>query len=341
MKATGTMPEQAQDHVSVSVIIPTRNRRVLLREVIESLWSQTLDSTRFEIIVVDNCSTDGTGEMIEAMQATSPCALRYHRMPMNRGPVRSRNTAVWLARAPILAFTDSDCRVTPHWLARGLEPFADEDVAFVSGPVLDKPGQPVTFFSVGNALRGENPTYPTANVFYRKKTLWELGGFDESVWVRDAGGTPLECADADLAWRTKEHGHRSVFLDDLIVYHEIERATPWHWLAVQTRVMLVPEMVRRHAGFRSRMLWWGPFCLADNLLFYLAVLGTLLALAGSRWGLALTLPYLYRATFVPGRRFSLTRLPVIITAVFFFSLRQAVICGSLLYGSLRARTLVL
>src|SRR6185437_2641546 len=124
----------------------------------------------------------------------------------------SRNVGVMMAQAEIVAFTDSDCRVSPDWLARGLDAFhMGEDVAFVSGQTFAKPEQPLTFFSIGNPLCGENPTYPTANIFYRKQTFLDVGGFDLTVDFGQHGLWPFECCDTELAWRMKEKGYKCVY----------------------------------------------------------------------------------------------------------------------------------
>lgn len=333
-----------------SVIIPTWNRRALVREAIESLRAQTLAPERFEVIVVDNCSTDGTDGMIAELARDVPFALRYHRMPENRGPVRSRNAGAALAEAPLLAFTDSDCIASPQWLATAVQVLReDERAAFVTGPILDKPGQRVRFFTVGTALSGENPTYPTANVVYRRSVFESFGGFDESVFLGNLAGAPVECADADLAWRVKEGGHRNAFSTELVVYHEVLRVTPWQWIGWCGRLAFVPELIRRHPGLRTKLAWWGPFALLDNFLFYLALAGVAAAaavaiLASPAIGLpllALALPYLGRTAFVRGERLTLRRLALMPARVALLSVRQAAICGFLLYGSIRARTLVL
>src|SRR6185295_16908828 len=115
----------------VSVIIPTRNRSGMLREALLALAEQTLAASAFEVIVVDNCSTDGTPQMMPALAAELPYRVIYHVMPSNRGPARSRNTAAKMARAPILAFTDDDCRPDRHWLEASLAPFQDAHIALV------------------------------------------------------------------------------------------------------------------------------------------------------------------------------------------------------------------
>ena len=188
----------------ISVLIPTRNRAALLREVIESVWKQTLDPRQYEIIVIDNRSTDDTAQMLEEMARRSPSRMRFQVMEENHGPVHTRNIAARMAEGGILAFTDSDCAVHPAWLERALAVFDQSpEVALVSGPVLDKPGQPVRFFTLRNgAAAGENYTYPTCNVFYRRGVFLELGGFDESVWLIDILNSPIECADTDSPGRS-------------------------------------------------------------------------------------------------------------------------------------------
>ena len=257
------MPNRQSNTLKVSVIIPTRNRRELLREVIESLCNQTLDPNGFEIIVMDNASTDGTPVLIKHLQARSPCTIRYGQLSSNLGPVQARNLGVKLAEAEIVAFTDSDCRAHPEWLERGLQVLTESDgSAFVAGAVLDKPDQAVSFFTIRNgAVPGENYTYPTCNVFYRKSVFLEMGGFDESVWLCDIANSPIECADTDLAWRIKEAGYETAYLDDLIIYHEVARATPRNWLLYHTRLLVIPELVRRHPQLRKKLLQWGLFLL--------------------------------------------------------------------------------
>ena len=214
-------------------------------------------------------------------------------------------------------------------------------LAFITGPVINVPGQPVRFFSVGGAdYRGENPTYPAANAIYRKSVFEEVGGFDPTAFLYNAGPTPLDCSDVDFAWRVKEKGHRNRFVDDLVVYHEVRLLTPWEWLAHYTRILTIPELVRRHPGFGKMFLWWGPFCLPDNPLFYAALAGVALAIFNP-WFLLLGLPFLLRIVLLLGRAASIVRLPFFVVQVGFLGIRQAVICGSLIYGSIRSRTVVL
>jgi glycosyltransferase involved in cell wall biosynthesis len=337
---------------AISVIISTWNRRDLLRKTLDSLANQTLPASRFETIVVDNGSTDGTSRMLEEMQARLPFRLICRRLEKNVGPGVARNEGTRLARSGIYALTDSDCQACPRWLELAVAAFqADPELGFLTGPTINAPGQRTRFFSVGGAgCKGEDPIYPAANVVYRARVFTDAGQFDPTTWICDAGPTPLSFEDVDLAWRVKERGYRNLFLEDLVVYHEVRHLTPWEWLRHYTRIMAIPEVVRRHPDFGKRFLWWGPFCLPENPLFYAAVAGALLA-AFSPWLLLLVLPFLLRIAFLLTANCaqfrdrpafaSVVRLPLFLAQVGLLGMRQAVICGSLIYGSIRSRTLVL
>jgi len=99
----------------VSVIIPTYNRRVMVREAIDSVLAQT--AVAFELIVVDDGSSDGTGEDLARLSAEYAKTIRIERIA-NRGPAAARNRGVAIARAPLIAFLDSDDLWSPTKLER-------------------------------------------------------------------------------------------------------------------------------------------------------------------------------------------------------------------------------
>lgn len=327
----------------ISAIVPTYNRCALLRQTIESFTRQTLDPARFELIIVDDGSVDHTDEMVRDMAPRCPFPLLYHRMPRNGGPVLARNAGARMARAPLLAFTDSDCQVTPQWLAVAIAAFAAEpDLAFISGPAISNPAQRIRFFSIGGAdFEGEHLTYPLANMVYRASILWEAGGFDPTAWRNNVGATAFDFSDTDFAWKLKERGYKNRFVPDLIIHHEVFQYTPWKWLVHFSRVSVVPELVRRHPAFGKKFLRWKIFCLPENPLFYLALVGIVAALFERPWGLVLAIPYPARIFRLLYRGRSWKRIPIILVQLAFFTVRQAVLCGALIYGSVRARTLVL
>ena len=97
----------------VSVIIPTYNRRAMVREAIESVLAQSV--REFELIVIDDGSTDGTAEELARLGD----AIRVERIE-HRGPAAARNRGVEMARAPLIAFLDSDDLWAPNKLERQL-----------------------------------------------------------------------------------------------------------------------------------------------------------------------------------------------------------------------------
>lgn len=98
---------------AVSVIIPTYNRKDLLRETLNSLAQQTYPSGQFEVIVVDDGSTDGTAAIAEEPY---PFTLRYL-VQSNQGDAEARNLGVRQSQADILVFLDDDILVEPDYLA--------------------------------------------------------------------------------------------------------------------------------------------------------------------------------------------------------------------------------
>ncbi|HWB83053.1 MAG TPA: glycosyltransferase family 2 protein [Bryobacteraceae bacterium] len=330
-----------QNSIRVSVVIPTFNRAALLKELVESLNNQTLAPSSYEVIVVDNCSTDDTAALITGMQSQVRYRLIYHRMPENGGPVRSRNTAAKMARGEVLAFTDSDCRATQQWLERGLAALElHPDAAFVSGPICDKPEQSTGFFTLRyEAPPGEDYTYRAGNIFYRKSVFWEIGGFDETAYYGQTSFMHYECADMDLAWRIKESGRANYYAADMIVYHEVWKVSPWKWLHKQTQLMPLPLFLKRHPHLARYMLWHGPLMAPQNALFYLLIAGLVLAPV-RLWFLLMALPYV--VWLMARISHSLWKTPLrLAAALVFWSCAQAVMCGSLVWGSIRARRIVL
>ncbi len=122
----------------VSVIIPTCNRREKLATCLESLAKQTY--ARYEIIVVDDCSTDDTVAWLATFAAShSGLSLRWFRNATNSGANHSRNRGVIESTGAILAFIDSDCVARPDWIENLQKAFVEPDVAAVVGRILDPP----------------------------------------------------------------------------------------------------------------------------------------------------------------------------------------------------------
>lgn len=125
---------------AVSVLICTYQRLRLVRRAAASALAQ--DVADLEVVVVDDGSTDGTAAWGRAAAAAEP-RLRYERLPRNGGPVAARNRGLALARAPLVAFLDSDDVWEPGHLRALLPAFRDASVsgAFSNYDVVDARGR--------------------------------------------------------------------------------------------------------------------------------------------------------------------------------------------------------
>lgn len=120
----------------LSVIIPTRNRCDYLKDALESIAWQTLNKELFEVIVVDNGSTDATNEVVESFKDKLPnLTCIYVSKP---GLHEGRHAGLREAKSDILVYADDDIIAFPTWLEGVYESFQNEDVILVGGKNLPK-----------------------------------------------------------------------------------------------------------------------------------------------------------------------------------------------------------
>ncbi len=208
----------------LSVIIPTFNNRATLHKTLLTVFDQTLPHDRYEIVVLDDGSTDGTEEMVRALP--SPVSLRYH-WQSNQGRAAARNAGSRLARGRILLYLDSDILATPDLLQRHHQYYQEHQGPIgVQGRTMVYPASKVTPFMRTKELfpdltrRKRTDLSPylfyTRNVSIRAEDLWAVGGFDESF-----PGYGWE--DTELGLRLHVHGVRLFYEAAAIGYHhEVE-----------------------------------------------------------------------------------------------------------------------
>ncbi|MDR7124657.1 glycosyltransferase [Pseudotabrizicola sp. 4114] len=327
----------------VTIVVPVRNRIGMLTDLLDSLIAQQFPPGQMELIVVDGDSAEPVQETVLAAASRAPFVIRYLKVEEDHGPVSKRNLGVANARGAIIAFTDSDCRATPGWLQALTAPMADPAVGFVSGPVTYKPEQPKTFFSKLTAeTLIEHPTYPTANVAYRRDLFLQMGGFDERLGVRDFLGRATECGDTDLAWRIRKAGWKNVFAPKALILHEVEDLSPLQWMLEPTRLILLPLLIRLHPEIAPRLLRW-------NIIFYP---GTLRVYGALILSLVLVLidPWLFLTAVVVGvlllallkaRSPDPRRIFAALRDIGLHFSRMVVLAATLIAGSLRYGRLVL
>ncbi|MDQ4026118.1 MAG: glycosyltransferase, partial [Actinomycetota bacterium] len=196
----------------VSVIVCTFNGERWLPGCLEAL--SHVDYPRFEVIVVDDGSTDGTAAI------ASRHGVRLVRSQENRGLSEARNLGLYASSGEIVAYLDDDARPDPVWLRHLARKFSRSPHAGVGGPniapegdglvadcVADSPGGPIHVL-VGDELAEH---IPGCNMAFRREALEAIGGFDPRFWI--AGD------DVDVCWRLQAEGHTLGFSPGASVWH--------------------------------------------------------------------------------------------------------------------------
>jgi glycosyltransferase involved in cell wall biosynthesis len=212
----------------VSVVVPTCNRRAVLQRCVEALVRQT--HPRYEIIIVDDGSTDDTPRFMEQFIADHPDkTIRYLRNETNLGANPSRNRGIREATGAFVAFEDSDCVAEPDWLKRLTAPFENDRVASVVGLVKDPAPTNIFELSFKGTHRVVGPKANRlvgCNMCVRRDRLLEcMLDEDRATQARHADGT----IDVTVSGRGDEEGlylmlraagYEQVTAPDAVVLHE-------------------------------------------------------------------------------------------------------------------------
>ncbi len=203
----------------ISVVIPAYNEERYLGRCLQALCAQSYPASRFEIIVVDNGSTDATAQIARRFGA------QVVEEPV-KGIARARQRGFEAARGEVIASTDADTVVPPFWLARIAGHFArDLELGGVYGPVYWSDGRPherlIMQYPVTWALMLSNRVGRTlwvgSNFAVRAEAFWQVQGFE------DFDDKTLMGEDIYLSLRLSRVT-RIIFDPDLIVYASARRA---------------------------------------------------------------------------------------------------------------------
>jgi glycosyltransferase involved in cell wall biosynthesis len=197
----------------VSVIVPSHNSVNGLMALLERLQEQTLDTDDFEVILVDDGSTDGTQEAVSLQHAW----VKLIRSSQN-GAYRARSVGVAASQGQWLAFTDADCLPKPDWLERGLSEVQHQGWDIAAGAihvVLEDRRSIVERYDSRFNLKQEFYATrlgfgATANLFVSRAIYERAEGFNTSLY---SGGDQLFCQ--KVTWA----GGRFGYLADAIVWH--------------------------------------------------------------------------------------------------------------------------
>lgn len=212
--------------IRASVVVPVYNAVHTLPALLNSLATQQ-DAPDFELVLVDDGSTDAIESVVNDFQAEFP--VNFIRQGKNQGPGVARNTGIFNAVGEIVVFTDADCCPEKDWLKKMTDPFADPVVVGVKGvyktfqtDLWARLAQ-VEFVERYELLESkpEIDFIDTYSGAYRKEALIRVGGFNTTYRHADN-------EDVDLAFRVKKSGGRFVFVKDAVVFH-LHREGWWNY----------------------------------------------------------------------------------------------------------------
>lgn len=205
----------------VSVVIPTYNRKEQITKTLISLFNQIYPKNKYEIIVVDDGSNDGTEMVIKELIKTSPCKIKYYKQK-NKGPAAARNLGISKAEGDLILFTDDDCILTESWIDNIISGYTSPRIGGVGGPLKISANEN-NIISQYYSFHKINETPPfinndelafliTGNASYKKDLLIKVGGFDETF--NAPGGE-----DPELSYRIRKLAYTLIYKTDAIVYH--------------------------------------------------------------------------------------------------------------------------
>jgi cellulose synthase/poly-beta-1,6-N-acetylglucosamine synthase-like glycosyltransferase len=183
----------------ISVIVPVYNGEATIRTCVEALLGLDYPRDRFEVIIVDNKSTDGTRRLVEGYPVTL----------LQEAAVQSsyaaRNLGITRAGGDVIAFTDADCVPERGWLRAIVAAIDVPDVGGVAGAIeAFRADSPVERYQARRAIRADRaynhkvlPFAQTANAAYKREVFEKIGLFDPTLIY---GG------DLDFSWRMQSAG---------------------------------------------------------------------------------------------------------------------------------------
>ncbi len=224
-------PPVSSSVFDISVVICTYNRDKFIGRALKCLILQTLSKDQFEIIIIDNNSTDNTPAIcLQFIKDHPSFHTRYFR-ETNQGLSFARNRGIKESRSPVITYIDDDAEAVPGFL-ESIVSFMNqaEDVAGIGGKVIpkysesDEPAWMNRYLNgfVGKVDYGDSPLMYNAkmkfpagcNMTYTTRILQQAGGFNNQLTFRSD--------DKYIYHRVSEISHRIFYLPAATVYHNID-----------------------------------------------------------------------------------------------------------------------
>jgi len=281
----------------IAVVVPTRDRPLRLRWLLNALEEQSLARERFEVIVCHDSRGPETEELLRTHPLSDQGVLTHRaHEPGTRSAGYKRNQGWRAARAPLIAFTDDDCRPPPDWLERALDATRGHPGAIVQGTTRPDPDELEIALRAPHArtqsIEPPSPWAQTCNIVYPRSLLERLNGFDEEI---ESG------EDTDVALRGIAAGASFCAAPEVVNYHSVHVSGLPALLRTLPRWEFIPWLVKRHPELR-RECFAGLFWRETHGWMLLGLAGLAVSLASRRPAAAmLAAPWAVRAAPSYGR----------------------------------------
>lgn len=258
--------------MELSIIVPVYNAERYLDRCIGSLLSQ--DLKHYEIILVDDGSSDHSYEMMQAYQASNPDRIRILQQP-NGGQGSARNLGIQAARGEFLTFVDSDDYVAENCYSSLLAVLKQGNYDILLFDALADHGTYQTDYSVFPDTKTSRIltqqeyllTYPAAwNKIFRKD-FWEAHQlhFPEGIWYEDLALIPLAALYTDRIYYQKQAAYFYVQSDNSIMRHNGFRPK---WRDMQQAILLLHQQLSEPYPAEMEYLFWEHFLYETSLRYY-------------------------------------------------------------------------
>ena len=227
--------------MKISIIIVVRNESNYIKKCLDALLHQSYQE--FEIIVLDNGSADGTGNIINSF---TDKRIKYIYEPQDFGIAELRNIGINKSVGEYIFFTDADCIPEKHWLEEGRSALETKAYVGVEGKTYYESQQKITIADL-NIYQFAAGEFMTCNIAYTRNILERVDYFDPAFKYGHE--------DRDLALRVMKHV-KIYFLPDMLVSHQKKRLIPKTLFKRAKRVEDMVYLIKKHGWQKQKKYGW-------------------------------------------------------------------------------------
>lgn len=254
----------------ISVVVPSHDRPLRLRWLLNALEEQDLPRDKWEVIIGHDSAGPETEELLRDHPLNAAGVLRWVASEPGTCPPGANRNAAWkIARAPSVAFTDDDCRPPVDWVRNALAAAKANPDAIIQGATRGDPDErwiTAAPFYHSQSINPPRPWAQACNIIYPRSVLEAAGGFDEEFYTGE---------DTHLAMRARKLGTPYLAAPEVLTHHAIVESTFLQTIRGLWRWQDLPALIKAHPELRKEFQLW-IFWKRPHVWLPLAFLGLML-----------------------------------------------------------------